>query len=84
MLTAPTELHEAQASLANELSQAKGKDARIEELETSLQELSTRAEQQQQTISLLVSEKTQLTATVERLQDAETSEFCTAPFVVVS
>ena len=49
-------------------------DERIQELETQVSELSTHADQQQQTISLLVSEKAALTASVERLQDAEASE----------
>ena len=61
--------------MRQELAKAEGKDERIHELETSLQELSTRADQQEQTISLLVSEKTALTTSVERLQDADTSQY---------
>jgi hypothetical protein len=68
-----TELQEAQASMREELAKAEEKDVRIHELEAASQELSSRADQQQQTISLLVSEKTALTTSLERLQDAETS-----------
>lgn len=67
------ELQEAQTLLRDERENTATKDSRIQELEVELQALSARAEQQQQTISLLVSEKTTLTASVERLQDAETS-----------
>lgn len=59
--------------MREELAAAEEKDVLIQELEATLKELSTRADQQQQTISLLVSEKTTLTTSLERLQDAETS-----------
>ena len=69
-----SELQEAQAALKNELSNSEVKDERIREFENTLEELSTRAEQQQQTISFLVSEKASLTASLERFEDAEASE----------
>lgn len=71
------ELQEAQASLREELGKTASKDANIHALEAELQELSTRTDQQQQTISLLVSEKTTLTASVERLEDADASMYGT-------
>ena len=49
--------------------------ARIAELEGSLEEVSGRAEQQQQTISFLVSEKAALTASLEHLEDADSSKY---------
>lgn len=44
---------------------------RIRELEANLDDIASRSEQQQQTISLLVSEKTTLTSQLEGLQSAE-------------
>lgn len=69
----PTELHEAQAALKDERTKVQLKDSRIQELESTVEELTSRTNQQQQAISLLVSEKATLTASVERLGDAETS-----------
>ena len=69
-----SELQAAHASIREELSKAAEKDKKIHEFETQLQELTTRTEQQQQTISILVSEKATLTASVERLQDVEGGE----------
>lgn len=66
-------LAESQASLKDERTKVHLKDTRIEQLESTVQELTSRADQQQQTISLLVSEKSALTASVERLEDAESS-----------
>ncbi len=43
----------------------------VQNLDQSLHEYSEHLEQQQQTISLLVSEKASLSASVERLEDAE-------------
>ena len=43
----------------------------VQSLDRSLYEYAERAEQQQQTISLLVSEKASLSASVERLEGAE-------------
>ncbi|TFY68584.1 hypothetical protein EVJ58_g902 [Rhodofomes roseus] len=47
-------------------------NGRIHDLETTLQEHYSRIAEQQQTISLLVSEKTSLTSSLEQLEDADT------------
>lgn len=68
------ELQDAQAALRDERTKVGQKEAQIEQLETVMQDLNSRVDQQHQTISLLVSEKTALTASVERLDDAENRE----------
>lgn len=61
------------AVLNDERMKAGIKDSRIAELEAAIQESTTQIEQQQATISLLVSEKTALIASVEHLQHTESS-----------
>lgn len=68
------EMLESQATIKEERDKSQSLQNRIAELETSLSEMASRAEQQQQTISFLVSEKTTLTTSVERLQDVDSSK----------
>ena len=72
-LTFRTELHAANQTLENEKGRSASLEERIQDLEATLQEHYSRAAEQQQTISLLVSEKTSLTSSLERLEDADTS-----------
>lgn len=65
------EANESETALANERATASALRDQVESLERSLREYEERVEQQQQTISLLVSEKASLSAAVERLESAE-------------
>ncbi|KAM5535998.1 hypothetical protein V8D89_010256 [Ganoderma adspersum] len=58
-------------ALENERQNSTRLQEQVQNLDQSLHEYSERAEQHQQTISLLVSEKTSLSASVERLEGAE-------------
>ena len=68
-------MNEIQAAFKDERTKVQLKDSRISELDSTIQELSSRAEQQQQTISLLVSEKAALATSVARLEDADSSTY---------
>lgn len=58
-------------ALQSERATSQALQIRINSLGATVNDLSDRSEQQQRAISLLVSEKTTLTASLERLQDAE-------------
>ncbi len=58
-------------ALQSERATSQALQIRINSLGATVNDLSDRSEQQQQAISLLVSEKTTLVASLERLQDAE-------------
>ena len=79
-LTYHAELNDAQAALKDERVKVATKDSQIAQLESAVTDITSQANQQQQTISLLVSEKAALTASVERLEDAEASKSsCSQP-----
>ena len=79
MLTIHTEYQETLAAYKDERTKVQIHENRIAELEPTVKELTSQTEQQQQAIALLVSEKNTLSATVERLQDAESSMCYTCP-----
>ena len=72
-LTFRLELQAAHQNLENEKGRSGSLEERIQDLEATLQEHYSRIAEQQQTISLLVSEKTSLTSSLEQLEDADTS-----------
>ena len=72
-LTLRLELQAANRNLESEKGRSASLEERIQDLEATLQEHYSRVAEQQQTISLLVSEKTSLTSSLERLEDADTS-----------
>ena len=63
-------------ALENERQNSTRLQEHIQNLDQYLHEYSGRAEQHQKTISLLVSEKASLSASVERLEGAEAGMFC--------
>lgn len=72
-----SELHELERVLEEERSTSQHRQDRVDELKRSLEDANERVGQQQQTITLLVSEKTSLSASLERLQDADTRTYST-------
>ncbi|CDO73152.1 hypothetical protein BN946_scf185007.g207 [Trametes cinnabarina] len=64
---------ESEKVLADERTNASALRDRIHSLQLSVREYEERVEQQQQTISLLVSEKASLSSSVERLESAESA-----------
>ncbi|KAH9949368.1 hypothetical protein B0H21DRAFT_838761 [Amylocystis lapponica] len=67
------EASEMEAAFQTERSISQSLQGRIHELEQTMQRYTDQIGQQQQTISLLVSEKTSLTASLERLESAEST-----------
>jgi chromosome segregation ATPase len=65
--------HQLEGRLREETSKNSDLNTKIEQLEASVQNASAKMAQYQQTISLLVSEKTTLTASLERLGQLEPS-----------
>lgn len=72
-LTFCPELQAAYQSLQSEKSRSASLGERIQDVEATLQEHYSRIAEQQQTISLLVSEKTSLASSLEQLEEADTS-----------